>query len=51
MQEVFQAPQIAAGRGGETMLAPQEVRRMLALQAPGWGAKRIRLQAGQRPPR
>jgi hypothetical protein len=41
MEEVFQAPQVAAGRGSETMLAPQEVQRMLALQALGWGAKRI----------
>ena len=41
MEEVFQAPKVAAGRGSETMLAPQEVQRMLALSALGWGAKRI----------
>jgi hypothetical protein len=46
MEEVFQAPQVAAGRGSETMLAPQEVQRMLALQALGWGAKRIRREVG-----
>lgn len=33
MEDVFQAPQVAAGRGSETMLAPQEVQRMLALSA------------------
>ena len=33
MEEVFQAPQVAAGRGSETMLAPPEVQRMLALKA------------------
>lgn len=46
MEEVFQAPQVAAGRGSETMLAPQEVQRMLALQALGWGAKRISRELG-----
>lgn len=46
MEEVFQAPQVAAGRGSETMLAPQEVQRMLALQALGWGAKRISQELG-----
>ena len=46
MEEVFQAPQVAAGRGRETMLAPQEVQRMLALQALGWGAKRISRELG-----
>lgn len=46
MEEVFQAPQVEAGRGGETMLAPQEVQRMLALQALGWGAKRISRELG-----
>ncbi len=39
MEEVFQAPQVAAGRGSETMLAPQEVQMMLALSALGWGSK------------
>lgn len=46
MEEVFQAPQVAAGRGSETMLAPQEVQRMLALSALGWGAKRISREVG-----
>lgn len=46
MEEVFQAPQVEAGRGSETMLAPQEVQRMLALQALGWGAKRISRELG-----
>ena len=35
MEKVFQAPQVAAGRGNETMLAPQEVQRLLALSALG----------------
>ena len=46
MEEVFQAPKVAAGRGSETMLAPQEVQRMLALSALGWGAKRISRELG-----
>lgn len=46
MEEVFQAPQVAAGRGSETMRAPQEVQRMVALQALGWGAKRISRELG-----
>ena len=46
MEEVFQAPQVEAGRGSETMLAAQEVQRMLALQALGWGAKRISRELG-----
>ena len=46
MEEVFQAPLVAAGRGSETMLAPQEVQRMLALSALGWGAKRISREVG-----
>lgn len=46
MEEVFQAPQVEAGRRSETMLAPQEVQRMLALQALGWGAKRISRELG-----
>ncbi len=46
MEEVFQAPQVEAGRGSETMLAPQEVQRMLALQALGWGAKSISRELG-----
>lgn len=46
MEEVFQAPQVAAGRGSETMLAPPEVQRMLALEALGWGSKRISRELG-----
>src|SRR4029453_19210136 len=47
MDEVFkQALAVEAGRGGETMLAPQEVQRMLALSALGWGAKRISRELG-----
>jgi transposase len=46
MEDVFQAPQVAAGRGSETMLAPQEVQRMLALSALGWGTKRISRELG-----
>lgn len=46
MDEVFQAPQVEAGRGSETMLAPQEVQRMLALHALGWGAKSISRELG-----
>jgi transposase len=46
MEEVFQAPQVEVGRGSETMLAPQEVQRMQALQALGWGAKRISRELG-----
>jgi hypothetical protein len=49
MEEVFQAPQVAAGRGSETMLAPQEVQRMLALSALGWGGKRISRELGSSP--
>jgi hypothetical protein len=46
MEEVFQAPQVPAGGGSETMLATQEGQRMLALQALGWGAKRISREVG-----
>ena len=47
MEEVIaQAPEVKAGLGGETMLAPQEVQRMLALRALGWGAKRISAELG-----
>jgi len=47
MEEVlFQAPKVAAGRGSETMLAPQEVQRMLALSALGWGSKRVSRELG-----
>jgi transposase len=47
MEEVIaQAPGVEAGLGSETMLAPQEVQRMLALRALGWGAKRISAELG-----
>lgn len=46
MNDVIQARPGVADRGGETMLAPQEVQRMLALQALGWGAKRISRELG-----
>lgn len=47
MDEVIeQASAVEVGRGSETMLAPQEVRRMLALSALGWGAKRISGELG-----
>src|SRR4029079_1955415 len=47
MEEVFaQAREVEAGRGSETMLAPQEGQRMLALRALGWGAQRISAQLG-----
>lgn len=47
MEEVVeQAPLVEVGQGGEKMLAPQEVQRMLALRALGWGAKRISGELG-----
>ncbi len=46
MADVFQAPQVEIGRGSETMLTPQEVQRMLALSALGWGSKRISRELG-----
>jgi transposase len=47
MQEVItQALPVETGRRGETMLAPQEVQKMLALSALGWGAKRISRELG-----
>lgn len=33
-------------RGSQTMLAPQEVQKMLTLQAQGWGSKRISKELG-----
>lgn len=45
--EVFaQAPWIEAGRGGQTMLAPEEVQKMLGLRSLGWGSKRISKELG-----
>jgi transposase len=47
MDEVIeQAPAVDVGRGSETMLAAQEVQRMLGLKAPGWGSKRISRELG-----
>jgi transposase len=46
MNAVMEARPVEAGRRGETMLAPQEVQRMLVLQALGWGAKRISRELG-----
>lgn len=43
---IEQAPLVEVGQGGEKMLAPQEVQRMLALSALGWGAKRISGELG-----
>lgn len=44
MEEVVQALKVEAGRRGETMFAPQEVKKMLALHALSWGSKRSRLR-------
>ena len=47
MEEVIeQAAAVAVNRRSETMLAPQEVQKMLALSALGWGAKRIGRELG-----
>jgi transposase len=43
---IEQAPAVEVGQGGEKMLAPQEVQKMLALNALGWGAKRISRELG-----
>lgn len=43
---IEQAPLVEVSQGGETMLAPQEVQKMLALSALGWGAKRISRELG-----
>ena len=43
MEEMVQALKVESGRRGETLLAPQEVQKMLVLQALGWGTKRIRV--------
>jgi transposase len=45
-EAIKQAPSVEVDRGGETMLAPQEVQKMLALSALGWGAKRISRELG-----
>ncbi len=41
MDEIEQASRVVAGQGRQTMLAPQEVQKMLTLSAQGWGSKRI----------
>lgn len=47
MTDVVTDPSRVMDAGGrQTMLAPQEVQRMLALQAQGWGAKRISQELG-----
>lgn len=47
MKDVVTDPSRVMDVGGrQTMLAPQEVQRMLALQAQGWGAKRISKELG-----
>ena len=47
MEDVFaQALAVEAGREGDTMLAPQEVQKMLALKALGWGSKSISRELG-----
>ena len=47
MSDVVTDPSRVMDAGGrQTMLAPQEVQRMLALQAQGWGAKRISKELG-----
>lgn len=47
MTDVVTDPSRVIDDGGrQTMLAPQEVQRMLALQAQGWGAKRICKELG-----
>ena len=45
-EAIKQAPSVEVDRGGETMLAAQEVQKMLALSALGWGAKRISRELG-----
>lgn len=44
----LQAAVVEQAHGSETMLAPAEVKKMLALQALGWGAKRISREPGFR---
>ena len=46
MDEMAQAAVVEASHGGQTMLSPEEVRRMQALSALGWGAKRICKEIG-----
>ena len=46
VEEVVQTPRVVSDLGERTMLAPQEVQKMLALSALGWGAKRISRELG-----
>ncbi len=41
MDEIEQASRVVSSQGRQTMLAPQEVQKMLTLSAQGWGSKRI----------
>jgi transposase len=43
---IEQAPVVLTGQGSDKMLAPQEVQKMQALSALGWGAKRISRELG-----
>lgn len=47
MTDVFPDPsRVFHDAGSQTMLAPQEVQKMLTLQAQGWGSKRISKELG-----
>src|SRR5215813_7237599 len=47
VMDVFkQAPAVEEDQGSEKMLAPQEVQKMVALKALGWGARRISQEMG-----
>jgi len=46
MDEIEQASRVDSGQGRQTMLAPQEVQKMLTLSAQGWGSKRISRELG-----
>jgi len=43
---IEQAPLVPTGQGSDKMLAPQEVQKMQALNALGWGTKRISRELG-----
>ena len=46
VEEVMQTPRGVSDVGERTMPAPQEVQRMLALSALGWGARRVSRELG-----
>ena len=48
MVEELQAPQVAAGRWSEAMLAPLDVQKMLVLNALECGIKRVSHALGRR---